>query len=47
MIEIREALTRREQREFLNFPLELYKDEPCFVPPLWMDEKKIFKKNYV
>ena len=47
MIEIREALTRREQREFLNFLLELYKDEPCFVPPLWMDEKKIFKKNYV
>ncbi len=47
MIEIREALTRREQLEFLNFPLELYKDEPCFVPPLWMDEKKIFKKNYV
>lgn len=47
MIEIREALTRREQREFLNFPLKLYKDEPCFVPPLWMDEKKIFKKNYV
>lgn len=47
MIEVREALSRREQREFLNFPLELYKDEPCFVPPLWMDEKKIFKKNYV
>lgn len=47
MIEVREVKTRREQREFLNFPLELYKDEPCFVPPLMMDEKKIFKKNYV
>ena len=32
----------REQREFLNFPLQLYKECPYFVPPLYGDEKKIF-----
>lgn len=47
MIEIREALSRREQKEFLEFPLKLYKDNPCFVPPLWLDEKKIFDKDYL
>lgn len=47
MITVREVKTRREQREFLNFPLDLYKDNPCFVPPLYGDEKKIFSKNYV
>ena len=44
---IKEVKTRREQREFLNFPLKLYRDNPCFVPPLYGDEKKIFDKNYV
>ncbi|MBO2517027.1 MAG: hypothetical protein CW338_07110 [Clostridiales bacterium] len=47
MLEIREVKTGKEQKEFLNFPLELYKDNPCFVPPLYMDEKKIFNKDYV
>ena len=47
MIEVKEVLSRRQQRQFLNFPLDLYKDNPCFVPPLWMDEKKIFDKNYL
>ena len=47
MIEVRPVRTRREQRQFLNFPLDLYKGNPCFVPPLWMDEKKIFDKGYV
>ncbi|MBO4563590.1 MAG: N-acetyltransferase [Clostridia bacterium] len=47
MVEVREVKTRKEQREFLDFPLEMYKDEPNFVPPLYMDEKKIFRKDYV
>ena len=47
MIEVKEVLTKKQQRQFLNFPLDLYKDNPCFVPPLWMDEKKIFDKNYL
>lgn len=47
MVTVKEVSTRRERREFLDFPLRMYKDNPCFVPPLYMDEKKIFSKNYV
>ena len=47
MVSILEVKTKKQQREFLNFPLELYKGEPNFVPPLWMDEKKIFRSDYV
>lgn len=47
MIEIVEALTRRQQREFIDFPNRLYKDNPCYVPALYMDEKKIFRKDYL
>ncbi|MDO4852615.1 MAG: N-acetyltransferase, partial [Clostridia bacterium] len=47
MVTIREVRTRKEQREFLNFPLDLYRENPNFVPPLYGDEKKIFCKNYV
>ena len=47
MVEIRQVRTRREQREFLDFPLDLYKGNPCFVPPLYSDEKKMFRPGYV
>lgn len=46
-IEIVKVKTKKQQKEFLNFPLNLYKNNPYFVPPLYMDEKQIFKKNYV
>ena len=38
MLEVKEVKTKKEQRDFLNFPLDLYKDNPYFVPPLYMDE---------
>ena len=47
MIEIQEVKTRRQQRQFLDFPLELYKDNPWFVPPFYADEKKMFKPGFV
>lgn len=47
MIEIIPVRTRKEQREFLQFPLRMYRDNPCFVPPLYADEKKIFSPRYV
>ena len=47
MLVVKEVKSNKEQREFLNFPLQLYKDCPYFVPPLYGDEKKIFSKNYV
>lgn len=42
MLEVREVRTRREQKEFIEFPLNLYKDCPYFCPPLYMDERNLF-----
>ncbi len=47
MITVKEVSTGRERRDFLDFPLRLYRGNPCFVPPLYADEKKIFRKDYV
>lgn len=46
MIEIKEVTTKKMQKEFLNFPLELYKDCHYYVPPLLGDEKQIFSPKY-
>lgn len=47
MVEIIEVKTKKQQKEFLDFPLKMYRDNPYFAPPLYMDEKKIFDKDYV
>lgn len=47
MVEIREVAGRREIKHFIEFPLKMYKDNPYFVPPLYSDEKKLFRKNHV
>lgn len=47
MLEVREVRTGRERRDFLNFPLKLYKNNVNYAPALYMDEKKIFRKDYV
>lgn len=41
MVEIRRVQSKREQKEFVEFPLRLYRKHPCFVPPLYADEKKL------
>ncbi|MBQ7378975.1 MAG: hypothetical protein IJW70_04755 [Clostridia bacterium] len=38
--------TRAQKRAFVQFPLKLYKNHPCFVPPLYGDEMAQFKKNH-
>ncbi|MBQ1820300.1 MAG: N-acetyltransferase [Clostridia bacterium] len=47
MVTIKEVRSGTEQRAFLEYPLDLYRDNPCFVPPLYGDEKKIFSKDYI
>lgn len=47
MVEIREVKTKKQQKEFLDFPLKLYKGNPYFVPPLYGDEKSIFSSDYM
>ena len=46
MITIEEVKTRKQIKEFIDFPLNMYKDNPYFVPPLYGDEKAMFKDNY-
>ncbi|HBX25688.1 MAG TPA: hypothetical protein DEF61_05550 [Firmicutes bacterium] len=40
MIIVREVKTKKERKQFINFPLKLYKNNPYFVPPLYSDEVK-------
>lgn len=47
MITVKECKTRKEMKQFVKFPLELYKDCPYYVPSLSQDEINITnpKKN--
>lgn len=47
MIEVVEVKTKREKREFVDFPVKLYKNCPYYVPNLRGDELGLFdpKKN--
>jgi len=47
MIEIKEVSTRKQKREFVEFPNKLYKGCPYYVAPLYLDEIKLFRKDYV
>ena len=46
MVEIREVKTKKERKEFVEFPLNLYKGNEYFVPALYGDEMNIFKPDY-
>lgn len=46
MVTIKLVKSCKDKKTFLDFPLKLYKDNPYFVPPLYSDEQKIFKKDY-
>ena len=45
MFTIKEVKTKKDIKKFINFPLELYKDCPYYVPNLYKDEYKLFTKN--
>lgn len=47
MISVKEVITKREIKDFLNFPLDLYKNNEFFVPPLYGDELKMFNPKYM
>ena len=47
MIEIIKVETKNQQKEFVEFPLKLYKNNEYFVPPIYMDEMSIFSDKYV
>ena len=45
MLTVKEVKSPRDIKEFIEFPLRLYKDCPYFVPPLYSDEKKLLKSG--
>ena len=47
MVTIKEVQTKKDIKEFIEFPLNLYKGNPYFVPPLYGDEKDLFKAETV
>lgn len=38
-ISIQEARSGKELKEFIRFPAGLYRNDPCWVPPIWADER--------
>mgnify|MGYP003293019460 CR=1 FL=1 len=46
MVTVERVCTNQQKREFLEFPLRLYENNPNFVPPLFGDERKIFDEDY-
>lgn len=47
MVTITQVTTKKQQKEFINFPLRLYKGNKYFVPPLYSDELLIFSTKSV
>ena len=45
MVEIKEVSTAADIRDFIKFPLKLYRNCPYFVPLLYGDEKKLLKSG--
>lgn len=45
MINVKEVSCPYDIKEFIEFPLRLYKNCPYFVPPLYADEKKLLKSG--
>lgn len=45
MLTVKEVKTAKDIKEFIEFPLRLYKTCPYFVPPLYSDEKATLKSG--
>lgn len=45
MLTVVEVRTLKQVKEFIEFPLKLYKNCPYFVPPLYADEKKLVRSG--
>jgi hypothetical protein len=44
-IEIVPVRTQKELRQFIRLPWKIYREDPCWVPPLIMDMKKLLDKS--
>lgn len=39
-MQVREVRSKQEMRDFVRLPQIIFKNHPCYIPPLWMDEQK-------
>ena len=46
-LQIIPVTTKKERKEFVEYPLRLYKGNPYFVPPFYSDEMKIFTSKNI
>lgn len=46
MVQILPVTTKKQRKQFVEFPLKLYKGNPYYVPPLYADEMAMFNENF-
>ena len=44
-IRVQPVASRREMNEFIKWPMTLYRNDPCFVPPLISERKEFFSPH--
>lgn len=42
---IKEVLSKKDRRDFIYLPEKIHKDEPEWLPPIYMDEWELYDKN--
>ena len=47
MLSVIEVKTKKQRKEFVEYPLRLYKGNPYFVPPLYGDEMAMFTSKNI
>lgn len=46
-LKIKQILNNAEMELFIKFPMELYKDNPYYVPPIINEEKSIWIREKI
>ncbi|MBI9101732.1 MAG: GNAT family N-acetyltransferase [Spirochaetales bacterium] len=44
-VEIVKVTTKQELKAFINLPRKIYQNIPCWIPPLWKDERRAYKRE--
>ena len=47
MIVVKEVKTKKQIKEFCDLPNKMYKGNPYYIPPLYMDERALFSKKNI
>lgn len=42
---IKEVLTKKDRRDFIYLPEKVHKNEPDWLPPIYMDERELYNKK--